>query len=114
MTEIVSGEGAGLKNTFSRKTEMVTREIGGETIIVPVCRRVGDLDSIYTLNGVGAMIWSLIDGQREVDQMVEAVCRTYDVSPEEAREDISHLLHEMEDAGLIRPGEREGINREGT
>jgi hypothetical protein len=114
MAEIVSAESAGLKNSFSRKTELVTRDIGGETIIVPICRQVGDLDSIYTLNGAGAMIWDLVDGQRDVEQMVEAVCKRYDVSPEEAREDVFGFLHEMEAAGLIQPGAPDEIGRGGA
>ena len=38
---------------FIKESEIVTRNIAGETIIVPVKGRVGDMDSIYTLNEVG-------------------------------------------------------------
>jgi len=43
-------------NPFAKKNNLVTRNIGGETIIVPVEGHVGDLDSIYTLNEVGSTI----------------------------------------------------------
>ena len=39
---------------------LVTRSIAGETIIVPICGRLGDLDSIFTLNEVGSHIWRLL------------------------------------------------------
>jgi hypothetical protein len=74
---------------FSRNDDCVTREIGGETVIVPIRNRVGDLDSIYSLNELGSRVWSLLEPQRSVENIVETVCREYEVSPEQARSDIS-------------------------
>jgi hypothetical protein len=49
--------------TFSKKEDFVTREIAGETIIVPIRKQAGDLESIYTLNELGTTIWGMIDGK---------------------------------------------------
>ena len=87
---------------FNKKSDLVTRDISGETIIVPVEGHVGDLDSIYTLNEVGSTIWALIDGQTSVDQIVAAICDQYEVTPEEARRDVVELIDSLEAAGLIR------------
>ena len=38
----------------------VTRQIAGETLIMPVAGRVADLESIYVLNEVGSRIWQLV------------------------------------------------------
>jgi len=91
-----------LTKCFTKQTDCVTREIGGETIIVPIKSRVGDLDSIFTLNEVGTMIWQLIDGQRNTGQIAEAVHRTYDVEPKEIEKDTLDFLHSLEEVGLIR------------
>ena len=72
-----------LEKCFFKEDNCVTREIAGETIIVPIKGRVGDLDSIYTLNEVGTLIWQLIDGQKNIGQIVQAVRETYDVESEE-------------------------------
>ena len=40
----------------ARHGEFVTREVAGETLVVPLRAGVGDLDSIYTVNDVGAAI----------------------------------------------------------
>ena len=37
----------------------VTRQIAGETLIMPVAGRVADLESIYVLNEVASRIWQL-------------------------------------------------------
>ena len=86
---------------FSKRDDLVTRSIAGETIIVPIQDHVGDLDGIYTLNDVGTTIWDLIDGKASVGQIVDAVRNEYDVPPEEAERDVIELIGSLETAGLI-------------
>jgi hypothetical protein len=92
-------------NCYLKKTDFVTREIAGETIIVPVRGNVGDLSSIYTLNEIGTKIWELIDGKKSVEQIVEAICNAYEVTPDKAIEDIVNFLHALEQGGLINTSE---------
>jgi len=87
---------------FARENDCVTREIAGETIIVPIRNRVGDLDSIFTLNEVGTMIWQLIDGRTSTRQIAEAIHRAYDVEQDEATRDIVGFLESLKSAGLIK------------
>jgi hypothetical protein len=90
------------KRYFIREKDLVTRCVAGETIIVPIRGNVGDLNSIYTLNEVGTKIWELIDGKGSVEQIVEAICDAYEVTPEEAEKDAFEFLVGLEEAGLIR------------
>jgi hypothetical protein len=85
-----------------KETDLVTREIAGETIVVPVRNNVGDLDSIYTLNELGTLIWQHIDGKNTVTQIVDAICSAYDVTAEEAKKDALEFLKSLETGGLIR------------
>jgi hypothetical protein len=59
------------------------------------------LDSIYTLNEVGTLIWQLIDGQRNIGQIVQTVRQAYDVESEEVAKDTFDFLGSLEKAGLI-------------
>ena len=86
---------------FSKRDDLVTRSITGETIIVPIQGHVGDMDGIYTLNNVGTTIWDLIDGKISVDQIVDAVRNEYDVPLGEAERDVIELIESLEAAGLI-------------
>jgi hypothetical protein len=97
-----------LDRSFSISSDLTTRVIAGETLIVPVTGRVGDLDSIYTLNEVGTTIWQMINGQIKVRQIVESVSREYDVSREEAERDVVELIDSLAEAGLIRAVESAG------
>jgi len=91
-----------LERHFAKNTDWVTREIAGETIVVPIRSHVGDLESIYTLNELGTEIWKFIDGKTSVGQIVESICRDYEVQPEVAQKDILDFLESIEAAGLIR------------
>lgn len=82
--------------------QFVTRQIAGETLIVPIAGGVGDLDAIYTLNEIGSRVWQLIDEPTAIARIVSAICEEYDVAPDQARRDVFEFLTELEQAGLVR------------
>ena len=94
-----------LDTCFVKEKELVTRDVAGEEIIVPIKGHVGDLEGVFTLNEVGATIWRLIDGQTTARELAEAVSNEYDVGAAEAEKDVVDFLRSLEDAGLIRPSE---------
>ncbi|MBZ5689562.1 MAG: PqqD family protein [Acidobacteriia bacterium] len=49
-----------------RSQSVVARVVAGETLIVPVRARVGDLASIYSFNGTGSLIWKLLESPKTV------------------------------------------------
>jgi hypothetical protein len=91
-----------LTKCFLKEKDFATRSILGETIIVPIKGGVGDLNSIYVLNELGTQIWDLIDGQSSINRIIEEICKTYDVGPDEAEKDTIEFLNSLEFSGLIR------------
>ncbi|MDA2924184.1 PqqD family protein [Acidobacteria bacterium AH-259-L09] len=92
---------------FIQEKGVVTGEIAGETVLVPVRSGAADLDFIYTSNDTGTTIWECLDGERTVNQIVETICREYDVPAEEATQDVMDFSGALEAAGLVRPAESE-------
>ncbi len=92
-----------LDKCFVKESDLVTRDVAGERIIVPIKGHVGDLEGVYTLNELGAMIWQLINGQTTARELAEVVRNEYDVEAAEAEKDVVDFLRSLEDAGLIRP-----------
>jgi hypothetical protein len=86
---------------FTKGTNFVLREIGGETLIVPIRANAGEIDSIYTLNEIGTEIWRLVDGQTTTAQIAETISTIFNVSPEDAERDTIEFLSTLEVAGLI-------------
>ena len=93
---------ADLNCVYQRGDSLVTRDIAGEKIIVPVRGRVGDLNSIYTLNSVANDIWTLLDGSRTLAQIIGRLETEYDVPPSVLAEDIGRLLDELQGEGLVK------------
>jgi Coenzyme PQQ synthesis protein D (PqqD) len=95
---VLSTEGA----AYPRKAEgFVSRTIVDDVIIVPVRGGVGDLESIFTLNAVGATIWKLIDGRTSPDALAAAVSHEYEVSRATAVADVDEFLQLLQAKGLL-------------
>jgi len=86
---------------FVRSRAVVSRVVAGETLIVPVRGKVGDLASIYSFNETGSLIWKLLDTPRMVEGVVDAVAEEYQVDTEQVRQDVLRFLGEMRGVGLI-------------
>lgn len=85
-----------LTKTFRKNPDIVFRKIAGEVILVPIRHNVGGLESIYTLNEVGARIWELVDGQRKVKEIKEILVKEFEVSLQEAEKDLIEYLQQLE------------------
>lgn len=90
---------------FVARTGLVCRRIANETILVPVASQVGDLDSIYTLNGVGPAVWTLLREPVSVRQIVEVLCAEYDVAPGVASKDVAEFLDRLLEQKLVEPAD---------
>ena len=58
---------------FQRDSSIVSRKIADEVILVPIRRRIGEVECLYTLNEAGARIWELIDGTRRVEEFRDLI-----------------------------------------
>jgi hypothetical protein len=85
----------------TRSRSVVSRSVAGETLVVPVRGKVGDLASIYSFNGTGSLIWRLLDSPRTPTDLIEAIEREYDVGREQAQKDVTHFLEDMLSVGLL-------------
>jgi hypothetical protein len=56
----------------------------------------------YTLNGVGARAWELLQQPQTVDEIVQTLTQEYDVSSEVCRADLIGCLQDLIRLGFIR------------
>ena len=87
--------------TFVRSESVVARVVAGETLIVPVRAKVGDLASIYSFNGTGTLIWKLLESPRTVSELTTAVVDEYEVDQATAMRDVTDFVREMKSVGLV-------------
>jgi hypothetical protein len=86
---------------FVRSQSVVARVIAGETLIVPVRAKVGDLASIYSFNGTGSLIWKLLESPKTVTELASAVAQEYEVGSAQAEKDVTEFVGEMKTVGLV-------------
>jgi len=91
-----------LQTRYHKESRIVSRKIAGECILVPISSKGGDLDSIYTLNEVGAFIWELIDGEKRLAQIKEIIVDEFEVGPERAEKDLEEFVLQLEQVGAVR------------
>lgn len=86
---------------FIRSQSVVARVVAGETLIVPIRGKVGDLGSIYSFNGTGTLIWRLLECPKTVVQLAASVAQEYEVEPTQAECDVENFVREMRAVGLV-------------
>jgi len=90
-----------IEQSFIRSQSVVSRVVAGETLIVPVRSKVGDLASIYSFNGTGTLIWKLLESPKTVSEIATVVAREYEVEPAQAERDVTSFVEEMKAVGLV-------------
>jgi hypothetical protein len=87
---------------YVKDPSVVYREIAGEAILVPIRRNLVDMQSIYTLDNVGADIWKLIDGERTLAEIRETLLEEYDVDASALTQDLDEFIDQLVAVGAIR------------
>ena len=80
---------------------LVTREIVGETIIVPISGQLADLQHVYSLNTTGGFIWGQLDGSASLEAIHKAVTVNFKIAKKEAWADLAELVADLAESGLI-------------
>ena len=93
--------GQALDQVYVRSQAVVSRRIAGETLIVPVRGKVGDLASIYSFNETGSLIWQTLESPKRLAELIDAVQQEYAIEREQAERDVKQFLNDTQSVGLI-------------
>jgi hypothetical protein len=86
---------------YSKNSSMVSRKIEDQLILVPIERDVGNLQSIYTMNDVGARIWELLDGKRTLSDIVSSIAVEFGVDQPQVEADIIDFVADLESVNAV-------------
>ena len=87
---------------YSLKGTYVLRQIAGEYLAVPISKEAGDDANIVILNPVSQIIWGKLENGSDFNEILNAVTEEFDVSDEEATNDIKEFLNGLEEAKLLK------------
>ncbi|WP_455537623.1 PqqD family protein [Terrisporobacter sp.] len=83
------------------KKEFVTREIVGETILVPVGEGISNFNGIITINELGKFIWQNLESSENENILLEKILNEYEVDEKTAKNDLEEFLGKLRKADII-------------
>lgn len=90
--------------------DVVSRDLEGDTIVVPIGPRRGDVSAdFFLLEGTAQAIWDLLDGRRTLGDVAAALSERFDAAPSDVESDVLRFAADLVDHGVIvarvrRPG----------
>lgn len=85
-----------LSRRYARSPDVVFRRIGSEVLLLPIRRNMGDLESIFSLNEVGARVWELLDGRRSLGEVRDVVLAEFEATAGEVEADLLEFIARLE------------------
>jgi hypothetical protein len=86
---------------YRRADGVVTREIAGETLLIPITQAGVNLQKVYLLNETAAAIWGLLTSPDDVSGLVSALQERYEATDEVIRAGVVATLAELMERGFV-------------
>ena len=86
---------------FKYSGSVASRQIGDETLLVPIDKKSGQKHSIYTLNSTASFLWSLLQTEKSVEELVIAVTTEFNIDQEIAATDTVVFIDDLLDFNAI-------------
>lgn len=78
------------------------RDVCGESVIVATGRKNIDFSKVISLNESASLMWRAFVGKDfEVEDLLKVLTDNYDVDEDTARKDITSLLGQWQEIGLL-------------
>jgi len=86
---------------YLRSNTVVSRQVAGETLVVPIRGKVGDLAYIYSFNETGSALWAALEHPRSLENLTHLLHENFDVTWDDAERDANAFVQETQAAGLL-------------
>lgn len=78
---------------------VLCKDLGDEAILLDLTT-----ETYFGLNAAGSRLWTLLTTTPTIREAFTVMLEEYDVAPEELRQDMTALITELVDRGLLRTG----------
>ena len=73
----------------------------GDSSVVMATGSTMHLQGLTTVNETGEFIWSQLQNDTDEDAIVKAMCDSFEVDEQTARDDVRAFLHVLQKAGFL-------------
>lgn len=77
------------------KKGFVIREVGGETVVVPVGAMSKQFHGMINLNETGAFLWRYFQEEHTLEEGIAALIGEYEVDEELAKADVERFMQTL-------------------
>lgn len=86
---------------LKRSKNIVSRQIGAEMILLPICKDTSETNCIYTLNKAAGRVWGLIDGKRSLAAIKNTIAKEFSVTEKELDKLMAALLKDLKEIKAV-------------
>ena len=90
-----------MKKSLKATSEVVLREIAGESLLIPVGQTALKIHGMITLSESGLLRWKRLQTECTEDGLVEALLTEYQVDRETAAADVTAFIRQMQEVGIL-------------
>ena len=82
--------------------EFVLREVADNWVVLPIGQASVDFNGMISLNETGAFLWKTLEQGADSEGLVAALTEEYDVTLQQAREDVEAFLASLQKIGCLK------------
>lgn len=84
------------------KDGFVLRQVADTWVVMPLGQVSLDFNGMLTLNETGALLWQELEKGGDPEALTNALTAQYDVSADEARQDVDAFLEKLKQSGCLQ------------
>ncbi len=84
-----------------RNPDFLVRQVAGKTVLAPVGAAAEKFSGMISINSSGKTLWDLLEQEQTVDSLAQALTEKYEVSIEQAREDVEKFVASLIPTGAV-------------
>jgi hypothetical protein len=92
---------SGDQKVVRKSNEVVTREIQGKVVLMPLHKSSKDINCIYTLNETASYAWNLFDGKSTMNDVRKTISESYDVAEDKVEKELVELVKDLKSIKAI-------------
>ena len=89
------------QKVITRSANVVTRELAGEIVLVPITQTSADFQQVHLLNNTAAAVWEAIEEPRTLAELLSLLAESYGASQGTIAADVEELLTDLHTRGLL-------------
>ena len=83
------------------KEQFLLRQIVNTWVVMPLAEKTLNFDGMLTLNDAGVLLWNKLAQGCNKEQLVKVLTDEYDVSCEEAAQDVDAFVEKLDKFGCL-------------